>query len=135
MADSLDSIMTYGEYTKLHHEVPYIFEIDKEDKKLTYFGSRHTHDPSDPMFGQIEERFKETLGTRVHIERSDTGGKVMIDFFSAEDLRGILERMGTTAPVPDMLERHIKKTVQKKENESKRTGIFFDEYKNRHKNS
>lgn len=41
----------------------------------------------------IEERFKEKLGTRVRIEKRDEGGKVTIDYFSKDDLLGLLERI------------------------------------------
>jgi hypothetical protein len=32
----------------------------------------------------------ESLGTRVHIERRDVGGKIVIDYFSPDDLETIL---------------------------------------------
>ncbi|MDO8565440.1 MAG: ParB/RepB/Spo0J family partition protein [bacterium] len=41
----------------------------------------------------LEEQFKEKLGTRVRIEKKDDGGTVRIDFFSKDDLRAILERI------------------------------------------
>lgn len=34
----------------------------------------------------LEKQLSERLGTRVRIEKKDTGGKLMIDFFSPEDL-------------------------------------------------
>lgn len=34
----------------------------------------------------LERQLTETLGTRVRIEKKDTGGKVLIDFFSPDDL-------------------------------------------------
>lgn len=42
---------------------------------------------------EIEDKFKEKLGTRVRIEKKEDGGTVKIDFFSKEDLRAILERL------------------------------------------
>jgi len=47
--------------------------------------------PFDPEIVELEEKFTSSLGTRVHIERSDVGGKLMIDYFSNEDLRAILD--------------------------------------------
>jgi len=47
----------------------------------------------DPEMIEIENKFAESLGTRVQIERKEKGGKVMIDFFSPEDLRSILEKI------------------------------------------
>ena len=39
-----------------------------------------------PDLLSLEKELSERLGTRVRIEKKDTGGKVMIDFFSPEDL-------------------------------------------------
>lgn len=39
----------------------------------------------------LEEKFKEKLGTRVRIEKREDGGKITIDFFNKDDLRAILE--------------------------------------------
>jgi ParB family chromosome partitioning protein len=44
----------------------------------------------DPEIIDLEEKLREVLGTRVQIERRDVGGKIMIDFFSNEDLRSLL---------------------------------------------
>ncbi|OHA88863.1 MAG: hypothetical protein A2829_01425 [Candidatus Zambryskibacteria bacterium RIFCSPHIGHO2_01_FULL_43_60] len=41
----------------------------------------------------IEDLFKEKLGTRVRIEKKEEGGRVTIDFFNKEDLRALLERI------------------------------------------
>lgn len=57
---------------------------------------------------EMETKLAETLGTRVHIDRKEAGGKITIDFFSKEDLDELLkllqsgEHMGT-----DRLARHI----------------------------
>ena len=40
-----------------------------------------------------EKQFTESLGTRVQIQKTDFGGKVTIDYFSDQDLVGILERV------------------------------------------
>src|SRR3990167_8468071 len=39
-----------------------------------------------PDLMNLEKQLSERLGTRVRIEKKDTGGKVMIDFFSPEDI-------------------------------------------------
>jgi ParB family transcriptional regulator, chromosome partitioning protein len=41
----------------------------------------------------IEDLFKEKLGTRVRIEKKEDGGRVTIDFFNKDDLRALLERI------------------------------------------
>ena len=45
----------------------------------------------DAARADTEQRLTEQLGTRVKIERKDVGGKVIIDFISADDLNAILE--------------------------------------------
>jgi hypothetical protein len=40
-------IMSYGEYTALEHDEPYILTLGGEGGSLLYFGSRHTTDPMD----------------------------------------------------------------------------------------
>lgn len=47
----------------------------------------------DPVIIEMEKSFTETLGTRVRIEKGKEGGKVTIDFFSPDDLRGLLEKL------------------------------------------
>ena len=65
---------------------------------------------ADPELVELEEKLSESLGTRVSIERREQGGKLLIDFFSNDDLRTILDifnaqkaRGGAT----EMLEKHI----------------------------
>lgn len=47
----------------------------------------------DPEIDRIEKELAETLGTRVSIERRQGGGKLVIDFFSRDDLRALLDRV------------------------------------------
>ncbi len=49
----------------------------------------------DPHIIEMERTFTETLGTRVRIEKSKEGGTVKIDFFSPDDLRGLLEKLNS----------------------------------------
>lgn len=44
----------------------------------------------DPEMEEMEEKMREALGTRVHIDRKEKGGQIKIDFFSSEDLHTIL---------------------------------------------
>lgn len=45
----------------------------------------------DPEISALEEKFAESLGTKVRIEKKENGGKLMIEFFSNEDLEDILK--------------------------------------------
>ena len=47
----------------------------------------------DPEMDRIEKEFAESLGTRVSIERKHVGGKLVIDFFSSDDLRALLDKV------------------------------------------
>jgi ParB family chromosome partitioning protein len=65
--------------------------------------------PFDPEIVELEEKFTSSLGTRVHIERKDVGGKLMIDYFSNEDLRAILDLVETQKKRKgdELLNKHI----------------------------
>lgn len=45
----------------------------------------------DPELVELENKLTETLGTRVQIQKKEVGGKLIIDFFSTDDLQGILD--------------------------------------------
>ncbi|MBI1999000.1 MAG: ParB/RepB/Spo0J family partition protein [Parcubacteria group bacterium] len=47
-----------------------------------------------PEFTRIEREFVERLGTRVRIDQREKGGKIIISFFSDEDLQKILDSFG-----------------------------------------
>ncbi len=53
----------------------------------------------DPQIIEMEKNFTESLGTRVRIEKSKTGGTVTIDFFSPDDLRALFEKLNSSAVV------------------------------------
>lgn len=44
----------------------------------------------DPEMVELENQLTERLGTRVVIEKKEVGGRLTINFFSSDDLRGIL---------------------------------------------
>lgn len=46
----------------------------------------------------IERQLQETLGTRVHIEPKEAGGKITIDYFSSDDLDTIMTMIGNKQP-------------------------------------
>jgi ParB family chromosome partitioning protein len=53
----------------------------------------------------LEEKLRESLGTRVRIERLEKGGRIHIDFFSHDDVRAILalveaQKRGVVSAVP-----------------------------------
>ncbi len=74
----------------------------------------------DPEICALEEKFTESLGTRVKIEKKENGGKLMIEFFSNEDLQDIL----------DMLKNNKKQSITENNttsDEAERTGELMDD--------
>lgn len=63
----------------------------------------------DPEIIEMEQKLTESLGTRVQIERKEHGGQIVIDFFSNEDLRTILDSIeaNRAKPIGSLLERFI----------------------------
>jgi ParB family chromosome partitioning protein len=78
----------------------------------------------DPELVALEHTLQETLGTRVHIERREQGGKIEIDFFSNEELRTLLNIINTQqgqfsttsqpamAPVVQAVETPLQQSIQ-----------------------
>lgn len=46
-----------------------------------------------PEILELEQQLADTLGTRVHIEPREVGGKIIISFFSDEDLQQLLQTL------------------------------------------
>ncbi len=53
-----------------------------------------------PDLLSLEKQLSEKLGTRVRIEKKDTGGKLLIDFFSPEDLTQLCISLANTNVAP-----------------------------------
>ncbi len=83
------------EQAVLFKEVMYkkltVRETEGIARRIAYDRVRKKSLFQDPELAALEERFTERLGTRVRIEKKDQGGKMVIDFFSNDDLRGILD--------------------------------------------
>lgn len=47
----------------------------------------------DPEVAEFEAELTEVLGTRVQIEKREVGGKIVIDFFSNDDVRNFMKRL------------------------------------------
>lgn len=78
----------------------------------------------DPELDEMEGKFAHVLGTRVHIQRTENGGKIMIDFFSNDDLQAILAIVNnksvsvqTSAPVVETAENLDDRSAEEKEKE------------------
>ncbi len=65
----------------------------------------------DPRIREYEKRLSENLGTRVQIEQREHGGKILIDYFSVEDLEKILNAIQKVDPYEEggMMEHFLRK--------------------------
>lgn len=66
-------------------------ETERMARRIAYDKVRRLERMHDPELIDLEEKFTESLGTRVHIEKREVGGKIVIDFFSPSDLQSILD--------------------------------------------
>ncbi len=65
-------------------------EAERIARRIAFEKARKKELLPDPEIMEMEETLQDALGTRVHIEKKDVGGKIMIDYFSPEDLHHIL---------------------------------------------
>lgn len=68
-------------------------EAEQAARKVAIERVRRFDSHLDPEISALEEKFTESLGTRVKIEKKDkdSGGKLTIEFFNNEDLEDILK--------------------------------------------
>jgi ParB family chromosome partitioning protein len=88
-------------------------EAERLARKIAFDRVRKKEFMPDPEIVELEEEFQEKLGTRVHIDRKESGGQIKIDYFSTEDLRAILDliqKSGVEKKMTEMMENHIAKT-------------------------
>ena len=65
-------------------------EAESIARRIAYDKVRKKNQSVDPEIVELEEQLAESLGTRVHIERGENGGRIQIDFFSPDDLKSII---------------------------------------------
>ncbi len=105
------------EQTVLFKEILYkkitVREAERMARKIAIEKVRKVELLPDPEILEMEELFQEALGTRVHIEKNEKGGQILIDFFSPDDLRALLDSLnksGASMNNPNaLLERHDEK--------------------------
>jgi ParB family chromosome partitioning protein len=69
----------------------------------------------DPEICALEEKFSESLGTRVKIEKKDRDvGKLMIEFYSNDDLKDILKMLEDGSKEPSIAVSQGEETEEKK---------------------
>ncbi|MFN8642916.1 MAG: hypothetical protein U0802_15155 [Candidatus Binatia bacterium] len=50
-------ILSFAEYARISTRTPYVVDVAQRGARLVLFGGRHSSDPGDPMFAQIEAAF------------------------------------------------------------------------------
>ncbi len=106
-------------------------EAEQASRRVATDRIRNREKYLDPAILEIEKKLNEALGTRVKVDRDNgAGGTVKIDFFSADDLRVLLERLSiarsassphevsaTPEEASQALDDRSPKEIQKEENE------------------
>lgn len=68
----ISSVMSFEEYAKIEHEVPYVYELKQGDREVLYFGVDHSNDISNPQFNEIQKKFNEIKPDVVFVEGFDS---------------------------------------------------------------
>ena len=107
LGDRIDEQMTL--FKEIMFRRLTVREAEAISRRIAYDKIRKKGATLDPEVQEMEEKLTETLGTRVSIERRENGGKIMIDYFSSNDLQNILDLIKTNkAKSPtEMLDKHI----------------------------
>lgn len=95
-------------------------EAEAIGRRIAYDKIRKKGATLDPETQEMEEKLTETLGTRVSIEKRENGGKILIDFFSNDDLQTILEllKKNKAQSPTEMLDKHIEANPVPPKNEN-----------------
>src|SRR3989339_509940 len=98
-------------FKEMMHRKMSVREAELAARKIAVERVRKVERMPDPEITELEEKMAQTFGARVHIERANVGGKIMIDFFSNDDLRSILQVVNTKQELGAnaLLNRHAAK--------------------------
>ncbi|NUM25705.1 MAG: ParB/RepB/Spo0J family partition protein [Candidatus Buchananbacteria bacterium] len=66
--------------------------VENQARQVTV--KRQAHKTKDPNIATLEERIESLLGTKVTIKKSGDGGQIIIDYYSPEELEGLIEKFG-----------------------------------------
>lgn len=87
------------EQNTLFKEIVYknltVRETETIARRIAHDKVRKKERAFDPELVELEDKLSETFGTRVQIEQRDNGGKILIDYFSSEDIKNILSLVST----------------------------------------
>lgn len=66
---------------------------EKVVDNIAFDPSASTRPKTDPEISSIEEQLMEVLGTKVKVQSEGEGGKLMINFYSKEELQGLIDKL------------------------------------------
>lgn len=95
-------------------------EAESVARKIATERARKKEHADDPELIELEVKLTQSLGTRVHIERQENGGKIRIDFFSNDDLRTILDLLESNKQKGpnEMFQKNLAKINQAQEGQA-----------------
>lgn len=97
-------------FKEIIHQDLTVREAEKRARRDAQDKVRKKENKIDPETKALEDELSDTLGTRVQIEKKDKGGKLVIDFFSDEDLQGLIEMVNQNdeASVDEVMKEYAK---------------------------
>ena len=112
------------EQTTLFKEIMYkkmsVRDSEKIARSIASEKARKPVKEQNPRIMNFQNQLSERLGTRVAIEEKEVGGKIVIDFFSAEDIESILKKITEERAQETMLDQYI---ARKEESAKEHTDI------------
>ena len=87
-------------------------EAEQAARKIAIERVRKFDANLDPEISALEEKFAETLGTRVKIEKKENGGKLLIEFFNNSDLEDILNKIQNKIQVSGVSDQEEKVEIE-----------------------
>lgn len=99
------------EQTTLFKEIMYkkmsVRDSEKIARSIASDKARKPVKEQNPRMATFQNELSERLGTRVSIEEKEVGGKIVIDFFSTDDIEGFLKKISEERAEQSMLDQYI----------------------------
>lgn len=80
-------------FKEILHKRVSVREAESAARKIAVERARKQPRKVDPELVAIEVKLQEMLGERVHVEQDAVGGRVLINFLTADDLKTILDQL------------------------------------------
>ena len=103
-------------------------EAEKIARQVAFEKIRKKSLMANPEVVNLEEKLAESLGTRVHIEPKENGGKIMIDYFSYDELLSLsilIKNAGANKTHEGMFDK-IKKEMNLESNSPLASAMIFE---------